>query len=82
MGKTNYTPAIRCRAEGLCRGAFPRIFQVREGQRFELRWEVFNVINRANFGVPNLSLTNQAFGRVLTTATDPRIMQFALKYYF
>jgi hypothetical protein len=39
------------------------------------------VINRANFGAPVLTMTSSQFGQI-TSATDPRILQLALKLYF
>ena len=48
---------------------------------FQFRWEVFNVLNKANFNNPTAALNSSNFGRILT-AGDPRIMQFAFKYDF
>ena len=64
--------------------ALSRTFQVRESQRLELRGEAFNLTNSLRKGDPNLTLNNQNFGLVSTAATnsDPRILQFALKYVF
>jgi Carboxypeptidase regulatory-like domain len=49
--------------------------------RFQIRWEVFNVVNKANFNNPTSGLNSSNFGRILT-AGAPRIMQFAFKYDF
>ena len=61
--------------------ALTRNFSVTERQKVQFRWEVFNVPNEAIFGNPTGSPTSANFGNV-TTASDPRIMQFALKYIF
>ena len=66
-----------------------RSFQLKESQRFEFRWEVFNVTNsfrplfRSPDGLQTVSVdrTNQLFGQ-LRISDRPRIMQFALKYFF
>jgi Carboxypeptidase regulatory-like domain len=73
--------------------ALSRLFQVREGQQIEFRWEVFNFPNHPNlyppeggvvlptFGQPTpISLTG--LGALAQTVNDPRVMQFALKYSF
>jgi hypothetical protein len=54
---------------------------VRENKRFQIRWQVFNSLNRANFLNPNASFASSNFGRILT-AGSPRIMQLALRFYF
>lgn len=46
----------------------------------ELRAEVFDVTNTPAFGMPNGSFGSAAFGSVTTTTTDPRVMQFALRF--
>jgi hypothetical protein len=61
-------------------GLFKR-FALTERRQFELRWEVFNSLNRPNFLNPVAAYTNPLLGR-LTSARDPRIMQVALKFYF
>ncbi len=65
---------------------------VTERQRVEFRAEFFNLFNNVNFANPinaiyaagtnptNPSETN--FGRIATTTTGPRVVQFALKYSF
>ena len=73
--------------------ALSRRFAFAGSQQIEVRVEAFNVFNRVRPGVtqqingfggvglPNTVFTNPLFGRI-TTAADPRIMQFALKYHF
>jgi hypothetical protein len=56
-------------------------FRFAESRRVQLRWEVFNALNRANFGVPNNNFSSAAFGRI-TTAGDSRIMQVAVKLIY
>ncbi len=58
-----------------------RRFEYSERQRFEVRAEAFNVLNLMRAGNPNTSLNSTLFGQV-TSALDPRIMQFAFKYIF
>jgi hypothetical protein len=58
-----------------------RYFQIRERQRFELRFEFFNVLNHVNFASPVSNLHSSTFGQI-QSAADPRILQLALKYQF
>lgn len=57
-------------------------FKLDEQRRFEFRWEVFNLFNHPNFGMPINDLNSSSFGRVLRTSTAERQMQFALKFIF
>jgi hypothetical protein len=57
-------------------------FSLGERQRILLRVDVFNFINRANFGVPVRFLEAPAFGQATSTITPPRRVQIALKYSF
>jgi hypothetical protein len=52
------------------------------GERtLELRLEVFNLLNTANFGTPAAQLGPASFGTI-TTALDPRVVQLAAKFWF
>jgi hypothetical protein len=52
------------------------------GERaIELRLEVFNLLNTANFGAPAAQLGPASFGTI-TTALDPRVVQLAAKVWF
>jgi len=55
--------------------------RLNENRRFQIRWEVFNSLNRPPFQNPTASLSSSNFGRILT-AGNPRIMQLAAKFYF
>jgi hypothetical protein len=61
--------------------ALSRVFNVRESQRVEVRFEAFNIMNSFRPGVISTTLTDANFGKI-RTALDPRVMQFALKYLF
>ena len=58
-----------------------RAFQIREHQRFELRFEFFNLLNHTNFSTPVSSRSSSAFGKI-QGAGDPRILQLAAKFKF
>ena len=53
-----------------------------ERQQLLLRADVFNFINRANYGVPVRFLEAPGFGQATDTVTPMRRIQFALKYSF
>jgi len=53
-----------------------------ERYRLQFRAEIFNVFNHAQFLQPDGNVTDGSdFGRV-KRARDPRLIQFALKFYF
>ena len=51
------------------------------GTRLEFRWEVFNLLNHANFDLPNRIAFTPNFGRIFS-AKNPREMQFGLRLVF
>ena len=61
--------------------ALTRAFRLRETQRLEFRGEAFNLTNSFRMNDPTTVLNSTVFGQV-TSAKDPRIMQFVLKYVF
>lgn len=53
-----------------------------EGRDLELRWEVFNMFNTPQFGLPERNINSGSVGRITSLAGDPRVMQLALKFNF
>lgn len=46
------------------------------------RWDIFNALNRANFGNPNSNITASNAGTISTLAGDPRTMQVSFRFQF
>jgi hypothetical protein len=78
--------------EGLVRGpdqrnidmAIERTIPITEAHHVNIRGEFFNVTNTTNFNNPPSSNVSSgpAFGVINSAATNPRIIQLALKYQF
>ena len=47
-----------------------------------LRWDVFNLFDRANFGNPNADITGSNVATITTLSGDPRVMQFSIRVHF
>ena len=48
-----------------------------------LRWDIFNLFNTVNFGLPNRDISSAAtFGTITSLASDPRTMQIAARVTF
>jgi hypothetical protein len=58
-----------------------KFFSVSERVRLQVRGEFFNLFNHTNFNEPNSTITAATYGRI-TSALDPRILQFGLKLVF
>ena len=72
-------------------------FHFGDNRYFSFRWEIYNVLNHQNLGIPNTNwclpplpdgstdLVHQfgcQFGKITNVQTDPRAMQFGLKFYW
>jgi hypothetical protein len=57
-------------------------FRFGEGQRLEVRTEVFNLFNRDHFAIPVHELFFPGLGRSVDTVLPARTVQLALKYNF
>ena len=62
--------------------ALNKVFRFRDHQNLEFRTEIFNVVNRSNFGIPVRTIGNPGFGSSINTVTPARIIQFALRLNF
>jgi hypothetical protein len=64
---------------GLMKNFYP--FQSHENIRLQLRGELFNVLNHAQFNDPDVRRNDGNFGGIYGAA-DPRIIQLAMKFFF
>ncbi|MBO0719406.1 MAG: carboxypeptidase regulatory-like domain-containing protein [Blastocatellia bacterium] len=53
-----------------------------ERQSLQFRWESFNALNNNAFALPLNNISLPTFGQVTSSASNPREMQFALRYQF
>ena len=47
-----------------------------------LRWDIFNLLNRANLGLPDGNIVNATAGVISNLAGDPRVMQLSVRIGF
>jgi outer membrane receptor protein involved in Fe transport len=84
LGRVGNAPRTICCGPGISETDFSVIKNIPLSERshFEFRAEIFNVFNHTQFFNPDGNSTDGSqFGRV-TEVKDPRLMQFALKFYF
>jgi hypothetical protein len=62
--------------------ALNKTFRLADTRSLEFRTEIFNVLNRANFGLPIRTIGTPGFGSSFNTLNPGRIIQFALKLSF
>jgi Carboxypeptidase regulatory-like domain/TonB dependent receptor-like, beta-barrel len=61
--------------------ALLKVTTIRQTIGLQFRAEFFNIFNNVNFNAPNSNVSSAQFGRI-TSALDPRIIQFGLKLLF
>jgi outer membrane receptor protein involved in Fe transport len=61
--------------------AISRRLGLGSSRALDLRFEVFNLLNHANFLLPNNQADSAQFGKIFTAA-DPRQLQLGVKFYF
>jgi len=60
---------------------FSKRIALSEARYFQFRADIFNLFNKTQFFNPDGNFSNTTFGQVLQ-AREPRLVQFALKFYF
>jgi len=62
--------------------ALMKNFNIDENKYIQFRAEAFNLFNNVNFGNPSQNLRSSSFGIITGTTGNPRLLQFALKFFF
>ncbi len=60
---------------------FSKRIALTEQKYFQFRADIFNLFNKTQFVNPDGNFSDSTFGQILS-ARDPRLTQFALKFYF
>jgi outer membrane receptor protein involved in Fe transport len=84
LGTVGNSPRTLCCGPGISDTDFAVLknIAISETKHFEFRAELFNVFNHTQFYNPDGNITDGSqFGQV-TQAKDPRLVQFALKFFF
>jgi hypothetical protein len=58
-----------------------REYKFKESKMVQFRGSFFNVFNHANLNNPNSTQSNPTFGQI-TSASDPRVIEFGLRFAF
>ncbi|HVS15740.1 MAG TPA: TonB-dependent receptor [Thermoanaerobaculia bacterium] len=62
--------------------SFFKLIPIVAEHQLQLRIEVFNVFDRANFAEPGNLVGSPSFGRITSTVGDGRVVQLGIKYTF
>ncbi len=57
-------------------------FDTGRSSNVTFRWDVFNVFDTVNLGIPNSDITSAQVGTISQLAGDARVMQFSLRLGF
>ncbi|PYV14691.1 MAG: hypothetical protein DMG07_11440, partial [Acidobacteria bacterium] len=84
LGRDGLVGRNTARGDGLVNWdlALNKKLRFRDFRSVEFRAEVFNLLNRANFGIPVRTIGDPGFGSSVNTVTPARVVQFAIKLGF
>jgi hypothetical protein len=92
-----YLPGLRAPGFWNVDSSLSKEFHFNEARYVQFRWEVYNTLNHQNLGLPNTGFclspgaggetdaVHQAgcsFGKITNIQTDPRAMEFSMKFVF
>jgi hypothetical protein len=79
---TRHNPRARQRWNLNENFSLAKTFPIAESVRLDLRWEMFNALNRFRPSTGSTNVDDPNFGRVQGQLNEPRRMQLGLKLYF
>jgi len=61
-----------------------KVFKASNAESRDLKFQcaMFNAFNHNSFGLPSTNINSSSFGRISSSASTARVMQFALRYEF